>query len=510
MLKIGSDYMIRSDGLKDRSPRATGVRSWTIMTGILMMCVVSVSATQHVSTKWAVLASLAPPLVLAMPFIAHRRGVLVYLFFLFVCFPINYHLFYQELDLFLPVKGITLDLFFVPLCILGLTLLAKTATGNAELHIFSYQTLVILVALVLSAFGLSKSLLSPIHNTGIFYSGLICMVVYLIMSNVLNSKWAILFAVAGLMTATAIHAGFACAQNITGTSFGLRFLGEGESQITTNAGATITRWGGFFGGVNVLAAYLGLMLPLHVSLLFAPVARRLKLAVGISLLLGFCAETFTFSRAGWVSLAFFSMVSMYYSIAKRTNRKLFAGVFSIGLVFALSMGVLLARPDVRTRLFQGENTAICRWAHVQIAMGMIVDNISIGVGPGNYLLYARQYDYTPVTISYGWLSPVHNEYLLLAAERGVVIAILLVLLLFVTLIGLQRSIRSNGVMGYVAIGMFSGLSAWSLHCAFEWGNVFTSPLFWAYIALCVCVTRLCRTSIRADSDTIQTEGDVSS
>lgn len=106
-----------------------------------------------------------------------------------------------------------------------------------------------------------------------------------------------------------------------------------------------------------------------------------------------------------------------------------AGVFVVGLVF---LQPILDR-------FSSDPEGGARSYLLQVAFDHMGPNLWFGVGPGDYIDYFGQYD--PVTAA-GW--PVHNAFVLQAAELGIIGAVLLfVPLLIAPVVVAARSYRAS-------------------------------------------------------------------
>lgn len=204
---------------------------------------------------------------------------------------------------------------------------------------------------------------------------------------------------------------------------------------------------GTFAQPNPFAGYLGLVLPLAYSLLFASfvngdaangqalsfVGRGLWTAFyGVALALIGAAMIMSWSRGAWLGLgAAFVVVNV---VRSRRAAALFALAIVV-LIFVFILGSLELLPEFITQRFAivqsyfrvfdvrdvevtSENWAIVeRMAHWQSGWYMFSDHPWLGVGIGNYVpIY-------PLYAMPGWDEPLghaHNYYLNLAAEAGLV------------------------------------------------------------------------------------------
>ena len=115
---------------------------------------------------------------------------------------------------------------------------------------------------------------------------------------------------------------------------------------------------------------------------------------------------------------------------------------------------------LRQRLFlEDYGAARTRIPLTEVALNIIGHHPWLGIGLGNYTMAAPDYDTTPEGISYEFPRPVHNEFLLIAAEQGLpALGLFLVILLYIViqLFRLSQS-RTDPILPYLAIGLLGTL-----------------------------------------------------
>jgi O-antigen ligase len=139
--------------------------------------------------------------------------------------------------------------------------------------------------------------------------------------------------------------------------------------------------------------------------------------------------------------------------------------------------------SVRKRLFEEDYGT----AQTRIPMGITALNIIrhhpwLGIGFTNYVLVAPRYDISAEGISYHFPRPVHNEFLLIAAELGIPALLLfltILLVIFRYLLSLGRA-KDDPVLPYLAVGFFGGWVGWCLHHQFEYLYSFLVLPVWVY------------------------------
>jgi O-antigen ligase len=143
--------------------------------------------------------------------------------------------------------------------------------------------------------------------------------------------------------------------------------------------------------------------------------------------LGVLALILTFSRGGWISFAVAGLVFTLLALHRRWLR--WQHVF--WLIIVLSLLFFLFREPILLRLFGDDaGSAAARRPLNIIALNMIRAHPWIGVGINNFMAVVQDY-LTPET--YGaWLASVHNKYLLVWSETGI-LGILSYLLFFLAI-----------------------------------------------------------------------------
>lgn len=226
-------------------------------------------------------------------------------------------------------------------------------------------------------------------------------------------------------------------QFLSQSTFAFKWLGiihhpVWESGTSVIVGENIGRWlrayGGFqhpnvFGGYLVVALLFVLFLKSKVS------GQWSKVFLFISYILNLTALFFTFSRSAWLAFAIF--LSLYFFISLFQKRLSFI-IYHLLLTFVISI-ILTATffPLVQTRILGDSSHEIASISErVDLnseAIEIFKQNKWVGVGVGNYTFAA--YELNPERE--GWqYQPVHNVFLLVLAELGIVGVILLLTVIY--------------------------------------------------------------------------------
>ncbi len=217
------------------------------------------------------------------------------------------------------------------------------------------------------------------------------------------------------------------------------------------------RASGTLGSPNTLSSYLVPLLILALSV-FTARQMRLKWLAALALTGGSIALVLTQSRGGWVAF----MISLLIWGAIALHRR-WVPIKLVGIGLLGSLGVVAATGGiVIERLTSTDNgAAYSRLPLMRLTWRMIQDRPIFGLGANQYAL--RLNDYLPGSLAHEWLYTVHNKYLLVWAENGVI-----GLLAFLTLLAvfMWRSWRvANSACRYAPLGLalFAALIGQSAH-----------------------------------------------
>jgi O-antigen ligase len=177
---------------------------------------------------------------------------------------------------------------------------------------------------------------------------------------------------------------------------------------------------GTLGHSSQFARVAGLILPMALGwALFTRGTRDRTLGV-IVLLVGMAAMGLTVSRIGMIataiSIAAFLGGSVVFGCLRAVRAILLAATL---LLAGAGLALVIAGNQWQARLADDGGSAALRPPMYAVALNVIKDKMPWGVGLNNYTLVHRLYDETPERVSLQFPdSPVHNLYLLYAAEIG--------------------------------------------------------------------------------------------
>jgi hypothetical protein len=230
----------------------------------------------------------------------------------------------------------------------------------------------------------------------------------------------------------------------------LDFFATGQEALTETLMDPIAgtrRVMGTIGRPNAYAGFLGPLLIVNISLLFSSMpGKRLR---QVAIAAGLIGLVLSFSRGGWI--AFAASILFWTFGALRQNLisyKTVAGIFAAAAVVA----VCVAGP-VSDRLFGDDgNSAQSRIPLIKIAVEMIKAHPIIGVGINTSRSIIHQYTKTP-DLQNIYLQQVHNQFLLVWAEGGIIGLLAFLALLRAFFGETRRCIQQNFSKDIKGIGL---------------------------------------------------------
>jgi O-antigen ligase len=257
------------------------------------------------------------------------------------------------------------------------------------------------------------------------------------------------------------------------------------------------RIGGTVGSSNFAAAYLSISLASAVSLLFTNLGRVHKwLAIAV-VGLGGPALIFTLSRGGWMAFA----LSVVLICLLQWCRRGFSLKMPIAVVLILGMLYFPFQSAISARLFgDDKGSAESRIPLMKLAYRIIKDNPVLGVGVNNFTVAMGRY-LTP-EFRHGFLYAVHNKYLLVLSETGIVgLLAFLAFLLDALRKGWQCWAVQDRLLSPIALGFAAGIAGHMVHMSVD---VFrgrpTQQLLWLVAGLLTAMHRICTAPRESPSD----------
>lgn len=319
-------------------------------------------------------------------------------------------------------------------------------------------------------------------------------VLVLVLSYYVKTEKDLLFVVKMLFISISIQGTLAILQAQVGFTAGLGFLGERDTVWVLERGEfAASRAGGTLGHANALAHFLEMMLPMALAAAISRLPTRLRGLSFAALCLGILGLYLTLSRGGWgATLIGFAVVLMgnrQWRI-RGQRRRMFAYMLLI-LLFLAFLGLLLW-PTIEQRITQFSAASwLFRLRTYDVALQMTRDHPWLGVGANNYLEIATQYS---AEVLRAWPEAiVHNVYLLVLAETGIVGLFAFLIFLSAVLRQAVHLARDRDLLkATIALGVLGGLCALLVHSLLGWlfryDPVYT--LFWFHVGLLVVLWRM--------------------
>lgn len=219
------------------------------------------------------------------------------------------------------------------------------------------------------------------------------------------------------------------------TIFGFFFLGEpvytavslGIARISF-AGREFVRSYGTLPHPNVLGGYLALFLPWVLAGIFW-LARSLfwRLYFTLVFFLGLLALFLSFSRTAWLA-GTGGIVAILFTVLLNSWPRMKAGRGGIFACAFLLLGSLLGGLCYLAKDLSQTLSWLLRFELLKISFRMFLANILFGVGLNNFVVRLGEFGKLPLT--YQFLQPAHNIFLLIGSELGIFGLVIFIGLLF--------------------------------------------------------------------------------
>jgi len=224
-----------------------------------------------------------------------------------------------------------------------------------------------------------------------------------------------------------------------------------------------SRVGGNFGSPNAAAAYLSMMLAVAASLFFTPLQKFHKWLAAFAVGFGGIALVSTGSRGGWISLGIgLLVVSILAWRHGRWSFKVFIPAIALTALLAL-----VGHQAITARVLDDDGgAAYSRIPLMKLAVRMIAENPLLGVGANNFAAVLNEF--VAPEFEGEWLSTVHNEFLKVWSETGIIGLVAFVVFLVATLRSAWACTRSRDpLIGALGYGLTAAVLARTLHMTVE-------------------------------------------
>jgi len=378
--------------------------------------------------------------------------------------------------------GISIRDIFV-LLILAVWIIEKISNEELRMRFFPSITIPALIYLeiclvtFLWAPRVDLATLEIIQMTKVF-------ILYLILANNLRDVSDVRFVVWALLATVALEGTVAIAQMITGKTLGLSFLGE--YPVRLQYGMRYVRAAGTLGHPNKLAMYLEIILPLAAGLFYSSKTQRDRIIAAIIFGVGVTALILTSSRGGWIAF-FVSIILFIFIIIKRRMVELKTIIGPSIIMFLIIITLTASFWGAIHKRVTGDDhgSAMGRIPLIQVALRIIQAHPIGGVGLNNYAEIMKEYDNTILGRRFTRLErPVHNTYLLITAETGIIGFMAFAWFMFSVFFAAIKGARMpDPKVSFLGVGLICGLVAFGLHGMVEKHPPGGYPLFYVLMAI---------------------------
>ncbi|MGH7451465.1 MAG: O-antigen ligase family protein, partial [bacterium] len=202
--------------------------------------------------------------------------------------------------------------------------------------------------------------------------------------------------------------------------------------------------------------HLMMMLPilLRLFIFYKPPQKKETYFYGFALLCGFLALYATYARGPWISFATVVVLMLLFTFFKSKLRPKIKWPIAAGIILGLAFSLKYTDKVIEQFGEQRKTSAMSRIYLGEVAWRLIQDNLAFGVGPGNYEINSPRYVVPIKEYPTEHLSEiVHNTYLLIFSESGVLGIAAFALILIQMCVICFLMFRSNHGIGLnLAIG----------------------------------------------------------
>lgn len=459
---------------------------------------VSLAAAVYLPAKWMFFIIFLMVVGGFFSMVQQREKLLLYLSVVLTSVFLGFHPIYLESAVFpWPISGFRITIFEVAFFFLFLSWMFRLVMNPAlKVRFYPWITIPFLLIWGLSLAGVSRVPMPGVIKVSNLWLLLESWLIFLYFANNIRDRRLVFNIVAVLLLTGVLQSFLGLAQHASGGLLGLQVFGETKSYNVMAAGTeVISRVSGTFGHPNNLAGYLVMLVLINLALFWAPISPRVKLLLCPAFLLISTTLILTFSRGGWLALGFGGTLTLYLCFLRWNRHRVLSLIVALALLVFFFVATVGLISPLRHRLFlEDYGAAQSRVPMSRVALNIIYHHPWLGVGLGNYTFAAPDYDISREGISYEFPRPVHNEFLLIAAEQGLpalVLFLVMLIYIFSQLLRLSRS-REDPILPYVAIGLVGTFFAWCVFRQTDYNYVLLGDPFWLLAGLSLALVQVNR------------------
>jgi len=476
---------------KKPQPWQSGLSLWWLLAGVLVGFLFLLGML--LKLQWIIFLFLGALVLMASLAAPNKKDYFLVLFVLALPVGIDKHFFYRPSPYGISSFGFPIHASFLPLTVLYLIWALRRLQRQEPASLATRGLLPlagVFGAAAVSVLGSQDQLFAAFDLFALGTS----MLIFIYTASEIRQRRELRLVLGVLIFGAACQGVFALAQYLTGSSLGLDFFGAAKLVYGYAGKAVVSRVGGLIGHPNNLALFFDLTLPLSLSLLFCPLSGRTRFFLAMAIFLQVAGLGVTFSRGGILGSGL-GVLSL--AVFHGTRRFGLVRGFCLTMTGALLLALFLTLvPNpIEKSLSRTEQTAYGRWPLSGIALTMISHHPLFGVGLNNYTHTSRRYDFTREQIVSAWNSPVHNLFLFIAGEIGLVGLLCFIIFLAPAMTGLIPAMRSpDPFILSVGGGLFFGLIAFLIHAQVDYSIWTQNRPLWFFLGLAMCVGRFARSA----------------
>lgn len=364
------------------------------------------------------------------------------------------------------------DIIFVTLLIVYGFILLRNLLSNKLLNkkspIKNFLFYFILLILLSCFFAINQKI--AFHSSAYLIGAIL---LFLIAKKILQDKKVFTNSALIIFLSGTLQALIAIFQFVSQKSIGLYLLGESHlsSQILgvakfEIAGEKFIRAYGTFPHANLLGAFLVFSLLCGLWLIhYSPNYKNNKLFLLLGNLVILTGTFLTFSRSIWLvaSLIILSLllfyrkkITQFFSKLSLPKKSLAGGLLVVGVFFVC----FSAFPRLHLTNCLNDQSYNLRKVYNQAAFQIIHTHPFLGVGPGNFTLALKniETEYSP-SLQIWEIQPVHNLYLLIASEVGLIGLIIFLIFIFMLISPKNITLKNYNsflylILAFLILGFF--------------------------------------------------------
>jgi len=363
-------------------------------------------------------------------------------------------------------------------------LVGRTAKLRSSFHINLPLTLY--VGIVIFSLVVAEDAILSLFEIFLFVQ---LYLVYLYVANNVRTRQDVLFVVSLLLIGAVLESLAIIALRFSSMETGV--LGPFHLYADVFARTGWKRVGGTM-GPNQSSAYLSVLIVFAASVFFTNIGRVSKWLAAAVVMLGEIAIILTLSRGGWLGLLVgISILCVVVCRHRGLSLKVPMAVLVVLLLLYLPLS-----DSIAARLFENDNGAAeSRIPLARLAFRIIADHPILGVGSNNFSVAMNGYLTGEFRSQNAFRFIVHNKYLLIWAETGIVgLAAFLAFLFGALRKGWQCWKAHDQLLSPLALGLAAGIAGEMVHMNLDtFRNRPTQQLMWVIAALFVAMHRVLRT-----------------